>query len=123
MRTILSFIIILILGTIAQIFLPWWTIAIICFLVGLAFCDNGWGAFFGGLLAVFCMWGFYAFGISVSNDFILAGRMSELFGLPSGALLYPITALVGGLLGGLSALSGYFLQTFNQQTKKRNKYA
>lgn len=119
MKGIIALLLMVVLSIIACMFLPWWVVAPICFLVGMTFMDKGGQAFGLGFLAIFLVWGITASISSFSNDFIILQRMGQIFKLPSGYLLLLITAVLGGLIGALSALSGYFLQTINDKPKRR----
>lgn len=122
MKEIFAFIAILILGLLAQIFIPiWWIIAPVCFLIGLAFIEETKDAVIIGFISVFILWGVFALLKSVQNDFILLNRMSELLPGNSKAVILFTTALIGGLIGLFSTTSGYFLKTFNAQKKRTFK--
>jgi len=109
MKFLFSIILIIVLGGIAQLFLPWWTLVVITFLVAFAFRLNSWQGFFAGFLGIFLLWAIYAFFLNQANEGILASRMGDLFSLPGGASgTLIISALVGGLLGGLGAVTGTF---------------
>ncbi len=122
MREIFAFIVILILGFIAQLFIPiWWIIAPVCFLIGLTFIDETKDAIVIGFFSVFVLWGLFALVKSFQNDFILLNRMSELLPGNSNMLVILLTAFIGGLLGLFSTTSGYFMKTFNAQKKRTFK--
>jgi len=55
-----------------------------------------------GFLGVALLWGIAAFQIDIANEGILSARMEEIFG--RNMLL--LTILLGGLLGGMGALTG-----------------
>jgi hypothetical protein len=101
------FLIILILSFISSYFLPWWVAALIAFLAALFIGKTSGRSFWSGFGAVFIVWIILALLKSTPNDNILAGRVIQLFPLPHNwILLLLITALIGGLVGGLAALSG-----------------
>lgn len=120
MKAIFAFVSIIILGFIAQLFLPWWVITIICFALGVTFIDKTLQAFTVGFFSVFLLWSALALVKSYQNDFILLNRMSEVLPLHNPGLLLLATGAIGGLIGMLSTASGYFLQTIND--KPRRKY-
>lgn len=122
MKATFAFILILILGTLASLFLPWWTISVVCFLVGMTFLDTGWQAVIVGFVSVLLIWSIAAVYQSYFNDFILLNRMGKLLEMPSASIVIVITAVIGGLVGMLSTLSGYYLQTINEKPKSKNKY-
>ena len=101
------FLIILILSFISSYLLPWWVAALIAFLAALFVGKTSGKAFVSGFGAIFVLWVILALMKSIPNDNILASRVIQLFPLPhQWILLLLITALIGGLVGGLAALSG-----------------
>src|ERR1700712_1535428 len=105
------FIIILILSFASGYFLPWWVVAIAAFLAALFIGKTSAQSFWSGFGGVFIVWTVLALFKSIPNDHILAKRVIQLFPLPHHwILLLLITALVGGLVGGMSALSGVLLK-------------
>ncbi len=108
MKFITGILLTIILGAIFQSFLPWWTLwvgAVLCgLLIPLSGLQNFAYGFFGGSL----LWGGYAWWLDAANTGILSTRMAALFNLPSGFGLVLITLVLGGLLAGLGAMTGYF---------------
>jgi hypothetical protein len=101
------FLIILIVSFVSSYFLPWWVAALIAFLAALFIGKTSGRSFWSGFGAIFILWVILALLKSIPNDNILAGRVIQLFPLPHNwILLLLITALIGGLVGGLAALSG-----------------
>ncbi|MBS1523084.1 MAG: hypothetical protein JST50_18935 [Bacteroidetes bacterium] len=101
------FLIILILSFISSFFLPWWAAAAIAFLTAWVIGKTSGKTFWSGFGAIFVLWVILALIKSIPNDNILASRVIQLFPLPhQWILLLLITALIGGLVGGLAALSG-----------------
>jgi hypothetical protein len=101
----------------AQSFLPWWSMALAAFIVGLLL-GAKWLASFGfGFLGVGLLWGIYAYTLDAANGSLLSRQMGELFkGLDANAVLLA-TALVGGLVGGFAALSGSTLRSVFRRKK------
>jgi hypothetical protein len=122
MKTIFALIFMLILGTIVSLFLPWWTIAIVCFGVAMYYLDNSSEAALAGFFSVFILWGFVALIKSYQNDFILLTRMAELLPLHNEPLIIISTAFLGGIIGMLSSMSGVFLQSINKKPRKEKYY-
>lgn len=99
------------LAFIAGLKFPWWGIAIAAFLVAALVHQKPGKAFLSGFLALFILWGILAFRIDMANQSILSKRIAELLPLQGNSyLLILVTALVGGLVAGLAALSGSFLR-------------
>jgi len=100
------FFIILILTFAGEYFLPWWIVAIAAFLPALFIGKTPARSFFAGFSAVFIVWAAMALFKTIPNDNMLAKRVATLMTLPNWILLLIVTALIGGLVGGMSALSG-----------------
>ncbi len=104
------FLIILILSFISGFFLPWWLVAIMAFLAALFLGKTSRQSFWSGFGGVSAAWIILALLKSIPNDNMLAKRVAQLFQLPHWILILLVTALIGGLVGGLSALSGVLLK-------------
>ena len=92
-------------------FLPWWSFAIISVVVAATIHQKPWKAFLAAFTGVFLLWGALAFNIDYANQHLLATKVAGI--LPLGGsyiLLIVITAMVGGLVAGFSALSGSYLR-------------
>ena len=111
MKFILTIILIAVLSYAANIFLPWWSIAIVAFLVSVLIPLKPGKAFLSGFLSVFFLWGGSSYFISSNNANILAQKISQLMiFMNSPLLLIILTGLTGGLVAGFAALSGSFLR-------------
>ena len=108
----LPFLLIALLSAVAQLFLPWWSIALVAFGVCFWRSKTGWRAFGAGFLGIAMVWFVYAFLIHLQTDGILTGRMAELFfKTKTPVFLLLITPLLGGLTGGLAGLAGHQTRT------------
>ena len=106
------YILIVVISAVAQFFLPWWVIAPVCFLLAYFRANSAKQAFATGTAAITTVWVAYAWFQHYSTNGILTLQMANV--LPLGgnaAALVAITGLVGGLVGGLSALAGYHGKT------------
>jgi Na+-translocating ferredoxin:NAD+ oxidoreductase RnfD subunit len=100
----------ILLGFAAGLYLPWWSIALVTFVVALAIQLRPGKAFLAGFTGIFLCWALLAAWIDVQNNSILSQRMAQLFMLGSAHwLLVPVTGFIGGLVGGMAALTGCFL--------------
>lgn len=89
------------------LYLPWWGVAVASFLVGLVLGLRPGASFLAGFLAVFLLWGGLAWVRSHLNEHILAKRFSPMvLGVEDPYLLIGLTALIGGLVAGMGALTG-----------------
>lgn len=114
MKTIFSIILIAALALVIHLYLPyWWLIAITTFIISFAFGENSWKSFLAGFFGIFFLWFALTALNSINNDFVLVNRMSELLPFKNAILTMLVTALIGGLVGGFSSMTGYFLKTIN----------
>jgi len=105
------FLIILILSFVGSLFLPWWIVAIAAFLGALLVGKKSGQAFLSGFGAVFFLWVVLALIKSIPNDNILADKVVQLFPLPHNWIwVLAVTGVVGGLVGGMAALSGVLMK-------------
>ena len=107
----MKWILVAVMALILQLFLPWWSIALAGCIYGFLFIQKPAKAFLGGFLGIFLLWGVMASYITYVNDGILAARLAALFSLPHGLFVVLITALIGGLAGGVSATTGTLLRS------------
>jgi len=105
MKTLLSFILIILLSAFAEYFGPWWMIAVVAFLVTLIVRTRR--SFFVGFLAIFIFWFSVALMRDIPNGHILSTRMADVLPLHGNYILFLIvTGIIGGLIGGVAAWSG-----------------
>lgn len=105
------FLIILILSVAGSYILPWWIVAIAAFLAAALIGKSSGQSFWSGFAAVFVAWTILALIKSIPNDHILADRVVQLFPLPHNWIwVLLVTALIGGMVGGMGALSGVLLK-------------
>ena len=90
----------------------WWIIAIAAFLIALLVHQQAGKAFLSGSIGVFLLWGALAWWIDMKNEHILSKRIAEVLPLGGNSiLLILVTAVIGGLVAGLAALSGSYLRS------------
>jgi len=111
------FFIILISSLVVSFVLPWWIVAIISFLSALFIAKTSAHAFWSAFAAIFIVWAVMALFKSVPNNHMLATRMAHV--LPLGGhwiVLLVITAVIGGLVAGMAAMSAHLIRkTFNNK--------
>jgi hypothetical protein len=113
MKFLLAFILSILLSYLTGYFnLPWWSIAPVCLLVSALVHQKPTAAFFTHFLAVFVLWAGLAYFLSHLNSHVLAQKMSYVLPLKGNLyVLFLVTGLVGGSVGGLAGLTGSFLRT------------
>ena len=109
MRVLIQIIVILIVSFLLQTFLPWWTMTIGAFIIGYLFAHSGWKSFFAGFIGVGLLWVAMAFYIDQASHSILTEKVARLFPTQTIPLLFILTALIGGLAGGMATLTGSVL--------------
>ncbi len=84
----------------------WWSLAVVTFITGVVMKLNAWKSFAFGFLAIVLVWGGYAYFLNDLNNGILAAKMGVIFkGLDVRSLI-AVSALIGGIVGGLGAMTG-----------------
>ena len=110
MKFIISLLLIILLSFVSCLYFPWWSIAIVSFVVVALIPQKPVLAFLCGFGALFLFWSLLSLWISSNNDHVLAHKVSVLFlKMDSPFLLILVTGLIGGLVAGLGALTASFL--------------
>ena len=115
MRFFQQVIFILIVSTILSIWLPWWSIAIAGFLGGVIFYSGK--NFLAGFIAIVTLWAVMIGWTEWNGASDLTSRVAQIFSLNK-SLLIVVTLLIGGIGGGLAALTGSYIRP----KKKKNLY-
>ncbi len=99
-------------------FLPWYIVGIPAFAFSLLKATSARNALLCGFGAVFTAWLICYLYYCLPNDFILANRMAAFFFLPHSSLLLICAALIGGAVGGLAALAGFYMRLAFTKTQR-----
>jgi len=111
MKPLTSIVLIMLLSFGACLYFPWWSIAIVSFIVSALIPQKPGISFITAFVALFLLWAGLSFWISSHNDNILAHRVSLLiFKSDSAYLLILVTALIGALIAGFAALTASFIR-------------
>ena len=111
MKFIVSILLIALLSVAACLYLPWWSIAIVAFIVAALIPQKPFKSFLTGFIALFLLWGLLSWYISSNNNHLLAHKVSVLMlQMDSPYVLILATALIGALVAGFAALSGSFVR-------------
>lgn len=106
----MKYLLILGLTFVLELYYPWYMIMLIPFIVCFALPGNAGADFLLSLMAIFLVWMGMSIYRDIPNHSILSSRIARLFHLNSSYLLIIISSLFGGLLAGLSGLSGNYLR-------------
>lgn len=111
MKFLISLALIALLSIAACLYLPWWSIAVVAFIVAAIVPQKPFTSFLSGFTALFLLWGGLSLYISSNNDHLLAHKVSVLMlKIDSPYTLVLATALIGALVAGFAALSGSFVR-------------
>jgi len=97
-------------------FIPWWGIGIVAFVIGALVGLNGAQSFVYGFLGVGIVWLMTMLLKNSANEGVLLEKMTGLFPIESPIVMILAIALIGGLVGGLSAASGGLLRKLFDST-------
>ena len=90
---------------------PWWWPALLAYGIGAWRPRSATAAFLTGFVSVAAAWAMPAAWQDWRNHHLLAARVAGVFHLPIAGPL-AVTALVGGLIGGLGCWAGYTLRAW-----------
>ena len=93
-----------------NLFLPWWGSVIPVLFLAAWMLDDNLPAFVIGFTASGFAWLVQAGYIHIANEGVLTTRIAEMISVGSPLVVLFVTFLIGGLLGGVSALSGVLLK-------------
>lgn len=112
MKFLISLLSVAILSLMLQFFLPWWSLAIAAFFVGLSANQSAGLSWLFGFLGVALVWWGYGFLIDFGTGSILSVKIAQLlpFAFGSPLLLLLVSGIISGLVGAFAALSGSLLR-------------
>jgi hypothetical protein len=106
-RFFLQSLIIVILASVFELLLPWWSVAVAAAIGGFMFRSNA--NFLAGFLSIALLWAITSLIIDITAASKLTERVAAVFMMPK-MFLFVLTALLGGLVGGFAALAGSALR-------------
>lgn len=118
MQFLLRVVAIMILSGASQWMLPWWTVALCGFLVAVLLPLRSPASFWAGFTAVCVLWMAKAAWIDVRTQQILSQKMASLLGCQNVLTLILLTGFLGGVVGGLGALSGAQLRALYKNSDR-----
>jgi hypothetical protein len=96
---------IILIGIVAQLLCPWWSIVVVAFYVALILGRSSGESYAFGFAAVSLLWLSYAGFLNNLNGGVLSGKVAGFFKL-SGPQLLALTSTIAGLVGGFGAMLG-----------------
>lgn len=124
MKSILHVVLVAGISAITQLFLPFWSVAIVAFAVSLAFNSKGAISFIAGFSGIALLWFLAAWTIDLQTNSILSEKIANILPLQGNVMaLILITAFLGGLVGGFGALCGSMVGAFFRKEKKEGYYS
>ena len=101
--------------------LPWWIIIIIPFILGSLFEDNYLSHFLSGFIGTGVAWIFIILSIDFNTQSILSEKIIEILKVDSVNYLIILISVVGGIVSGLSQITGYsFRRIFVNEKDERD---
>ena len=117
MKFFTAFLLVGLISFVGCIYFPWWSIAIVSFIVGFFILQKPLWSFLYYFLSLFILWFAITYWISYKNENILAHKISLLIlKKDNPVILMLLTALMGALVSGFASMSGALLR--RPQSKK-----
>ena len=111
MKFFVSFLLILLLSFAACLYFPWWSIAVVAFIISALIPQGPVKSFLAAFLALFVFWAGLSSWISYKNEHLFAHKISLLiFKMDNVILLILATGLIGAIVAGFAALSGSYFR-------------
>jgi len=100
--------------------LPWWSFAITTFVVFVSIPQHAGKSFLAAFVTLFLLWAVIALKIDFANEHLLSKKVAGVLPLNgSYILLILLTAFIGGIVAGMSGLTGSLLRS---SLKKQRRY-
>ena len=114
-----QFSIVVLTAFVAQFFAPWWAV-LIAGMIGAISIRSSYGVgFLSGFLGIAILWATQCYLMDAPQGFLIGNRIGGVLGLEAFGLI-AVTAVFGGVFGGLGGLLGISLR--GGKPKKRRKY-
>ncbi|MEO1053509.1 MAG: hypothetical protein AAFX87_22935 [Bacteroidota bacterium] len=116
MKFLFKIICIALLGYLVQLFLPFWSLALVAFLVNIIIKTKGFAAFAAGFISGILLWSAKAYLIDMNTNSILTEKMAKIFSLSSPMLIL-VTGLVAALVTAFASLTGHQFNTLFERKR------
>ena len=117
MKLVIKTILIVGVCSLSQMLFPWWSVVVSALVVNAMIPTKARDSFLAGFIGVGLLWLAYAGYLHYKGGVLLSAKITELLHLKFPLFLFIITAFIGGMTGGLGALSGYYLRAFFEKSK------
>ena len=102
--------------------LPWWMFSLTTFIVFVSIPQPAGKSFVAGFATIFVLWALLAAILDFNNDHLLSKKVADILMLKGNFwLLLLITAIVGGLVAGMSALTGSLTRSSFSKKRRTNR--
>ncbi len=103
-------------------FFPWWLIIFIPFILSLIFDDNYISHFLSSFIGVSVSWFFLLLGMEYQTEAILSSKIIQILNINSTNSLIIISAVIGGVVSGLSSITALALVNIFGKKKDKRDY-
>ena len=102
--------------------LPWWTIVIIPFILGVILEDNLLSHFLSSFIGVGVAWLFLMLNFDLETQSVLSSKVINILEVSSVNLLIILITLIGSVISGLAGLSGISLRSVFYKKENEREY-
>ena len=102
--------------------IPWWSIILIPFILGLIFEDNFLSHFLSSFIGTSVAWLFLMLSFDLETQSVLSGKIIDILEISSVNFLIISTSVIGGILSGLGSLTGVSLRNIFVKKKNLREY-
>jgi hypothetical protein len=99
------------IALILSFIMPWWSIVIAGFVVAAAMIDEAGPAFISGFLGITFLWIIMTILRDSGSNVSVAETLGDVVGGVPAYLMFLITGITGGFVGGLGAMTGTFVRS------------
>ena len=93
-----------------QLFLPWWSMAIVSFVISFLLGKKSLHVFFAAFFACGMVWLLMAFYTHFTKGDLMTNRIAELLFLHGSLMLYIGSFFIAAIVGGFAGLTGFYLK-------------
>ena len=102
--------------------IPWWSIILFPFILGLIFEDNFLSHFLSSFIGTSVAWLFLMLSFDLETQSVLSGKIIDILEISSVNFLIISTSVIGGIVSGLGSLTGVSLRNIFVKKKNLREY-